>query len=188
EGVPVQLTLVTAGSFNHLTTYAVRHQEGKVLAAVPVQTIVASSSMRRITAHCPFLLGMDVSENYVAPALLTEGERKVLQKEEPKQPKKQFMSFKSTKSSERAKAEGLELRFEEIQVEGVISDGKNAVSVVSQCVAVEPFILIGNRNGDLLLFSIFEGKILQRLNYSGAVKGGTSGDSTSAICNQLVSA
>ncbi|ESS65395.1 hypothetical protein TCDM_06216 [Trypanosoma cruzi Dm28c] len=188
EGVPVQLTLVTAGSFNHLTTYAVRHQEGKVLAAVPLQTIVASSSMRRITAHCPFLLGMDVSENYVAPALLTEGERNVLHKEELKQPRKQFMSFKSTKSSERAKAEGLELRFEEIQVEGVISDGKNAVSVVSQCVAVEPFILIGNHNGDLLLFSIFEGKILQRLNFSGTVKGGTGGDSTSATCNQLVSA
>ncbi|ESL08580.1 hypothetical protein TRSC58_03714 [Trypanosoma rangeli SC58] len=188
EGTPVQLTLVTASSFNQLTTYAVRHQGGNVLAVAPLQTLVASLTPRRITAHCPFLLGTTVSETYVVPGFPTDGEQETLRGGGQKQRNKSFTFFKPASPMTQGEKGGLELSFERVQAERAMKKDRNAaIDVTTQCIAVEPFILIGNQGGDLLLFSMLEGKVVQRLNFSGGVSGGDGGDSARVTPKQVVS-
>ncbi|RNF04181.1 hypothetical protein TraAM80_05285 [Trypanosoma rangeli] len=190
EGTPVQLTLVTASSFNQLTTYAVRHQGGNLLEVVPLQTLVASLTPRRITAHCPFLLCTTVGETYMdmEPGFPTDREQETLRKGGQKQSNRSFTFYKPAIPMRQGAKKGVGLSFERGQAERAMKKEMNAaMGVTTQCIAVEPFILIGNQGGDLLLFSMLEGKVVQRLNFSGGVSGGDSGDSARVTPKQVVS-
>ncbi|RNF07850.1 uncharacterized protein Tco025E_07301 [Trypanosoma conorhini] len=186
ESAPVQLTLVTASSFNHLTTYAVKHQGGSVLAAVPLQTLVASLTPRRITAHCPFLLGTTVGETYTPPGLPIDAAQHTLRGGEPKEPSNSFMFRKPANLTAQGSPEGIELLLERNRAAWARGDDGDAMAVATECIAVEPFILIGNQGGDLLIFSMFERKVVQRLNFAGGVSGGSSGDAASVTPKQVV--
>lgn len=56
---PVQHTLVSANTYNHLSVYFVAHQGGRFLYSAPVQTLSASISTRKITAHHLFMIGRE---------------------------------------------------------------------------------------------------------------------------------
>ncbi|EPY29118.1 hypothetical protein STCU_04716 [Strigomonas culicis] len=56
---PVQHTLVSANTYNHLSIYFVAHQDGTVLYSAPVQTLSASIASRKITAQCLFMMGKE---------------------------------------------------------------------------------------------------------------------------------
>ncbi|KEG10222.1 hypothetical protein DQ04_04031040 [Trypanosoma grayi] len=185
---PVQLTLVTASSFNHLGVYAVRHQEGRLLASVPLQTLTASLSTRKITAHYIFLLCADVDGAYVAPGASSVVLPSVLQEAERQSSKKTKQTRgPSSTSAASSSAAGMTLQFEDVQVENRSGCDTNAMRVATLYVAFEPYMLVGNQNGDILLFSIFERKVVQRLNYGGGAVGATNADTAVRTQRQLVS-
>ncbi|EAN76514.1 hypothetical protein, conserved [Trypanosoma brucei brucei TREU927] len=197
---PVQLTLITACSFNHLTLYAVRHQAGNVLAFVPLQTIIASVTTRKITSHCVFLLSVDTYESYDSPGMCTSGASPVLHGAEKKEPKRGTVKQKQGLGGQALKGEGdstppceggKEFLFEPVQVGGESSGGGGVMRVATVFLAVEPYLLLGNQSGDIMLFSVFKGKVVQRLNPSGLPRSdsffrGSQEDSTGS--KQLVGA
>ncbi|KAH9577815.1 hypothetical protein LSM04_005841 [Trypanosoma melophagium] len=188
--MPIQTTLITANSFNHLSTYGVRHQNGKIFSTTPLQSITAAISTRRITAHSLFFLSIIVGESYVAPGYQAGGSPQVLHGAEVKPAKKSWTTRKSSIAGALPNlAKGVEMNFEDIHLEGGVNGvGTDTVNVATLHIAVEPYLLFGNQSGDLFLFSVFEGKIIQRLNFSGGVSWNLNSEGSNVPRKQVVSA
>nr|CCC92744.1 conserved hypothetical protein [Trypanosoma congolense IL3000] len=176
RGLPIQLTLVTACSFNHLTLYAVQHQGGKISSVTPLQTVIASVATRKITSHCTFLLCVETSTTHVSLGMRKPGNTPVLHGAESKQPKKRNMrnprsasdALKYESSGWTPREGGTSFTFEQLEHSDEVSDGMRGTSAATVYFAVEPYMLLGNQSGDIILFSVFKGKTVQRLNSSGA--------------------
>ncbi|CBZ31147.1 hypothetical protein, conserved, partial [Leishmania donovani] len=59
SNAPVQHTLVSASTFNHISVYFVAHQDGKLLYTAPIQSLSASIATRKVTAHQLILVGRE---------------------------------------------------------------------------------------------------------------------------------
>ncbi|GET85413.1 hypothetical protein, conserved [Leishmania tarentolae] len=154
SNAPVQHTLVSASTFNHISLYFVAHQNGSLLYTAPIQSLSASIATRKVTAQQLILVGREEVEALV---------------EDP------FTPF-PTPPPRRAR-----VAFGEVPVAGeeaaVLFDAKSTrflgadarartVTAVPLRLSIEPHLLIGNQNGDIFLYSPLQERILQRMNYT----------------------
>ncbi|KPI86143.1 hypothetical protein ABL78_4798 [Leptomonas seymouri] len=182
SNAPVQHTLVSASTFNHLSVYIVAHQDGKVLYTAALQSLSASIATRKVTAHQLILVGREeVKALAVDPlaAVTSKPERrtKIAFADLPVAGGEAAVFFQSKTS-----------RF-------VGADAsRRTVSAAPVRFTVEPHLIFGNQNGDIFIFSLLQERIVQHINYSmgsqqvsASITSGNSGVGSKLICSSVSS-
>ncbi|KAG5488130.1 hypothetical protein LSCM1_08196 [Leishmania martiniquensis] len=154
SNAPVQHTLVSASTFNHVSVYIVAHQDGKLLYTAPIQSLSASIATRKVTAHQLILVGREEVDALVADPLTPH----------PAMPPKRtcvaFADVPITGEEAAVLFHSATLRFV-----GADADART-VSAAPIRVTVEPHLLIGNQNGDIFVFSLLQERVVQHINCS----------------------
>nr|CCC50325.1 conserved hypothetical protein [Trypanosoma vivax Y486] len=186
--MPVQLTLVIATTLNHLTTYAVRHQGKRLLMTLPLQTITAPIVSRRITSQCIFLLCTETTEAYVPPGTCVSSGLPVLHEAEARQPGRTASTVRRLLgvcgSSDRDALSvnaGTTFSVEDTIVHNWVAGAERVVPIATVHIAVEPCLLLGNEAGNIFLFSVFKGAVVQRLNFAYSLGSSVAGSAGNAL-------
>ena len=183
SNAPVQHTLVSASTFNHLSIYVVAHQDGKVLYTAALQSLSASIATRKVTAHQLFLVGRE--EVNALPATDTLAPVTV------KPPRRTKVAFANVPVSGGEAA----VFFQSKTSHFVGADAaRRTIAAVPVRFTVEPHLLFGNQNGDIFIFSFLQERIVQHINFnagsqlvSPAIASGNSGVGSKLICSPVSS-
>ncbi|KAI5686263.1 hypothetical protein MNV84_00180 [Leishmania braziliensis] len=180
SNAPVQHTLVSASTFNHVSVYLVAHQDGKLLYTAPIQSLSASIATRKVTAHQLILVGrgevdMLVTDPFTPPRTMP-----------PKHTRIGFADI-SVAGEEAA------IFFRSKTSRFVDADpGMKTISAAPIRFTVEPHLLLGNQNGDIFVFSLLQERIVQHINYnagkpnvSAAIASGSNGVGSKLICSPV---
>ncbi|CCW64181.1 unnamed protein product [Phytomonas sp. EM1] len=161
---PVQHTLVSVNTFNHLSFYLVAHQNGILLDIAPLLTLSISIASRKVTAQMLFMLGCEEVRPIVGSDSMDSPERpckfasqnrdhNVFEDTYITKPEDQDFFFNPKHSN---------INFVDANVQA------KTISVVNINLVFEPLLVFGNQNGDIFIFSIFEKRVVQRLNFTTA--------------------
>ncbi|CAG9567123.1 conserved hypothetical protein [Leishmania major strain Friedlin] len=171
SNAPVQHTLVSASTFNHISVYFVAHQDGKLLYTAPIQSLSASIATRKVTAHQPILVGREevdalVEDPFTPFPTMPPRRTRIAFAPIPVAGEEAAVFFASKTTS---RFVGADAR-------------RKTVAAAPVRFSVEPHLLIGNQNGDIFLFSLLQERVVQHLNYhvgrpsaSASLAGGSKG-------------
>ncbi|CAD2221224.1 hypothetical protein AGDE_08106 [Angomonas deanei] len=183
NGQSVQHTIVSANTYNHLSTYFVAHQDGNIVYHTPLQTISASIATRKLTAHCLFMSareevnpGSKGSSNDLYYDFFSNGGGDSPLMKSPvlgaagnndnPNISRETMHFRDIPLT----TDESDVLFATSEDGGAFVDADKAAKTISAGLAsfvVEPLLLMGNQNGDLFIFSILQEKVVQRINFNG---------------------
>ncbi|KPA73734.1 hypothetical protein ABB37_09643 [Leptomonas pyrrhocoris] len=185
SNAPVQHTLVSASTYNHLSVYVVAHQDGRMLYTAALQSLSASIATRKVTAHQLILVGREEvhaaaglsSTQITAVTSMPERRTKIAFTNVPVAGGEAAVFFQSKTS-----------RF-------VGADAtRRTVSAAAVRFTVEPHLIFGNQNGDIFIFSLLQERIVQHVNFnagsaqvSTSLAGGNSGVGSKLICSSVSS-
>lgn len=180
SNAPVQHTLISASTFNHLSVYVVAHQDGKMLYTAALQSLSASIATRKVTAHQLILVGREEVHALVSDplaAVTTKPERRTR------------ISFANVPVSGNEAA----VLFQSKTSRCVGADAaRRTVSAAPVRFTVEPHLIFGNQNGDIFIFSLLQEKIVQHINFnagtqqvSSSIASGNSGVGSKLICSPV---
>ncbi|KAG5512553.1 hypothetical protein GH5_08522 [Leishmania sp. Ghana 2012 LV757] len=154
SNAPVQHTLVSASTFNHVSVYLVAHQDGKLLYTAPIQSLSVSIATRKVTAHQLILVGREEVDALVADPFTP---RTVMP------PKRTRITFADVPVG----GEEAAVFFDSTTLRFVGADEHaKTISAAPIRFTVEPHLLIGNQNGDIFVFALLQERVVQHINYS----------------------
>ncbi|CAC9436767.1 conserved hypothetical protein [Leishmania infantum JPCM5] len=180
SNAPVQHTLVSASTFNHISVYFVAHQDGKLLYTAPIQSLSASIATRKVTAHQLILVGREevdalVEDPFTPFPTMPPRRTRIAFAHVPVAGEEAAVFF----ASKTSRFVGADAR-------------KKAVAAAPVRFSVEPHLLIGNQNGDIFLFSLLQERIVQHLNYSAgrpsasaSIASGSKGAGSKLVCSPV---
>jgi hypothetical protein len=182
SNAPVQHTLVSASTFNHLSVYVVAHQDGKVLYTAALQSLSASIATRKVTAHQLLFVGREEVNALEANPLAA------VTTKPPRRTKVAFANVPVTGGEAAVFFESKTSRF-------VGADAsRRTIAAAPARFTVEPHLLFGNQNGDLFVFSLLQERIVQHINFnagsqqvSASIASGNSGVGSKLICSPVSS-
>ncbi|AYU75571.1 hypothetical protein LdCL_010011000 [Leishmania donovani] len=180
SNAPVQHTLVSASTFNHISVYFVAHQDGKLLYTAPIQSLSASIATRKVTAHQLILVGREevdalVEDPFTPFPTMPPRRTRIAFAHVPVAGEEAAVFF----ASKTSRFVGADAR-------------KKTVAAAPVRFSVEPHLLIGNQNGDIFLFSLLQERIVQHLNYSAgrpsasaSIASGSKGAGSKLVCSPV---
>ncbi|CBZ23042.1 conserved hypothetical protein [Leishmania mexicana MHOM/GT/2001/U1103] len=175
SNAPVQHTLVSASTFNHVSVYFVAHQDGQLLYTAPIQSLSASIATRKVTAHHLILVGREEVDALV---------------EDPFTPYTTMppQRTRSAFAHVPVASEAAAVFFNSKTSRFVGADArKRTVAAAPLRFSVEPHLLLGNQNGDIFLFSLLQERIVQHVNYNAGRPGasGSKGAGSKLVCSPV---
>ncbi|KAG5512314.1 hypothetical protein JKF63_07839 [Porcisia hertigi] len=165
SNAPVQHTLVSASTFNHLSVYVVAHQDGNVLYTAALQSLSVSIATRKVTAQQLILVGREEVDALVMSPLTPHPTMP---------PKRTRVAFTDVAVD----GEERDFFFSSKSFRFVGADArKNTISAAPIRFTVEPHLLIGNQNGDVFVFALLQERVVQHINFNGSTANPSAGAS-----------